>query len=71
MPKTTKSYVVCWSPRQLANMPKDDKGNPVAPVGADGKPVWVFRQGDRAWFDGDAFDGDAKEPLRRGFLREA
>ncbi len=31
----------------------------------------VFRQGDREWYEGDTYDGDApKELLRRGFIKE-
>lgn len=31
----------------------------------------IFRQGERAYFEGEEYDGkDHKEPLRRGFLEE-
>jgi len=36
----------------------------------DGK--YIFRQGDKRWFEGDVYDGDEpEEPLRRGFIAEA
>ena len=29
----------------------------------------IFRQGDKAWYEGDVYDGKSPaEPLRRGFL---
>ena len=32
----------------------------------------IFKQGTRAWYEGDVYDGDAPdEPLRRGFIVEA
>jgi len=32
---------------------------------------WIFRQGERRYYEGDAYDGtEPDEPLRRGFLVE-
>lgn len=62
-------YVVQFSEQQLANMKKDANGNPLK-VDKEGNVLSVFKQGGRAWYEGEIYDGNAPEnPLRRGFLR--
>lgn len=52
----------------------EERGTRYVVVNPRGIPAgrYIFRQGERRWFEGEVYDGDApEEPLRRGFLIEA